>query len=250
MVQFPSNVGNLLQTATVFILFLNNEVRSQTYPDSPDSTQPSQWTNSNFDKHCSPFGVSMFAEKAYPRDKFVHACNVMAQMLDNDQDGCADDINVVQKIRLTQSGMAMYASENSETEVSENFAGQPLYADETQPSCSGSSETASCRDAAIEEILHVVTGKGVGVAYTNDFSDCYTNQASINTMQKQMDIARGGHFTTIPSTYPSGSIYHYDDATCDYRCMATEFIYWALTSLLDGQGKCKHTFYFLFLIFS
>ncbi len=56
-------------------------------------------------------------------------------------------------------------------------------------------------------------------------------------MQVQMDIARGGHFTSVPTTYPSNAIYHYYDRTCEYDCMGTEFIYWALTSLLNGQGK-------------
>jgi len=52
-----------------------------------------------------------------------------------------------------------------------------------------------------------------------------------------MDIARGGHFTSISKNFPDSSIYHYDDTTCSYRCMTTEFIYWALTSQLDGQDK-------------
>ena len=50
-----------------------------------------------------------------------------------------------------------------------------------------------------------------------------------------MDKARGGQFTEIPNQYPSSAWYTYDDETCDYKCMSTEYIYWALTSILGGQ---------------
>ena len=50
-----------------------------------------------------------------------------------------------------------------------------------------------------------------------------------------MDIARGGQFTEIPETYPSSAWYTYDDQTCEYGCMVTEYFYWALTSILGAQ---------------
>ncbi len=231
-----------MKVSFLSLLLLSERGLGATYPNSPDSEPPSQWASmsSYFDQHCSPFGVSIFASQ-WPRDKFLHACNVMAQMLDNDQDGCADDANVVKMIRATQSGMAMFPTESSASaewnQVAETFSAQDLYADETELGCSGSSETASCRDAAIEEIMHVVTAKGVGLAYPSDFSDCNTDVNDISTMQVQMDIARGGHFISVPNTYPQGSIYHYYDQTCDYACMGTEFLYWAWTSLLNGQGE-------------
>ncbi len=211
---------------------------SATYPNNPDTTPPSQWSSmsSNFQQHCSPFGVSIFARN-WPRDKFVHACNVMAQMLDNDQDGCADDASVVKNIRANQAGMAMFPNENVNYDiVADTFFAQDLYATETELGCSGASETSSCGDAAIEEILHVITSRGLGPAYPDDFLDCSSNINTISKMQIQMDIARGGHFISIPSSYPSDAVFHYNDQTCDYSCMSTEFIYWALTSLLNGQG--------------
>jgi len=51
-----------------------------------------------------------------------------------------------------------------------------------------------------------------------------------------MDIARGGQFTSVPSLYPPEAWYHYDDVSCNYRCMATEYFYWALTSILGTQS--------------
>ena len=212
------------------------------YPSSPDSDPPSQWASmsSTFSLHCSPFGISMFAETGFPREKFLHACNVMAQYLDNDQDGCADDINVVKMMRLKQGGMAMSLTQSSipdNYQYPDTFRYQDLYATETEPSCSGSSETTSCHDAALEEILHCITANGVSQYYSDEFGECYKNIFNLSDIQAQMDIARGGHFTSVPGSYPAGSVYHYDDATCNYQCMVTEMFYWGITSLLGGQGK-------------
>lgn len=51
-----------------------------------------------------------------------------------------------------------------------------------------------------------------------------------------MDAARGGHFVTIPNPYPAGAWYTYNDFTCSYECMATEYFYWGLTSKLCIQN--------------
>ena len=50
-----------------------------------------------------------------------------------------------------------------------------------------------------------------------------------------MDKARGGHFQKAPDEYPEGAWYSYDDETCDYDCMGSEYIYWSLTSILGAQ---------------
>ena len=57
-----------------------------------------------------------------------------------------------------------------------------------------------------------------------------------------MDIARGGQFINIPNQYPEEAWYHYDDWTCDYECMAIEYLYWCIVShmgILDDTQTCN-----------
>jgi hypothetical protein len=85
-------------------------------------------------------------------------------------------------------------------------------------------------DFSLEEIWHLISSAGLHYAYPNDFGE---NPGS--RLTDAMDIARGGRFTTIPNPYPSSAWYTYDDKTCEYICMASEYFYWALTSLLGAQ---------------
>jgi len=183
----------------------------------------------------------MFA-RDWPDTKFKHACNMLAQMLDNDQDGCADDVLVVKTIRYNQAGVVLYIDEDDardlEPKMVNNFFGQELYEDDCQPTCSGSDETSQCRDTSIEEIFHVISQKGLSTAYPKAFGECIPSSlAGRSALQIGMDKARGGYFLDAPDNYPDGAIYHYYEDTCEYDCQGTEFIYLALTSILGGQDK-------------
>ena len=52
---------------------------------------------------------------------------------------------------------------------------------------------------------------------------------------KCLDLARKGHFVHVPNSYPEGAWFTYDDKSCEYGCMITEYIYWAMTSMLGAQ---------------
>jgi len=85
-------------------------------------------------------------------------------------------------------------------------------------------------------VLHLVTSRGYSRVYPADLGE-----QSGSTLTDAMDLARGGHFVSVPTSYPDEAWYHYDDPTCDYECMATEYFYWALTSMLGAQdypGRC------------
>jgi len=86
-------------------------------------------------------------------------------------------------------------------------------------------------DASIEEVLHLITN-GYVALYPDRFGLNYRRPSDLT---RAMDVARGGQFTLIPRQYPDNAWYSYDDYTCDYECMAVEYFYWALTSILGGQ---------------
>ena len=85
-------------------------------------------------------------------------------------------------------------------------------------------------DASIEEVWHLVTHVGYANAYPDIFGEREGTKVA-----NAMDIARGGRFTTIPNYYPNNAWYTYNDKTCDYNCMVTEYVYWAMTSILGTQ---------------
>ncbi len=68
-------------------------------------------------KYGEVFGIPFFASKNVPDKKLLHAMNIMAQYLDNDEDGTPDNILILNKMLSEDAGMLMFASE-SESENS------------------------------------------------------------------------------------------------------------------------------------
>jgi hypothetical protein len=93
-------------------------------------------------------------------------------------------------------------------------------------------------DASVEEILHTINHCGHVEIYPSTFN-LWPNSS---LMSDAMDIARGGQFINIPNQYPEAAWYHYDDWTCDYECMAIEYLYWCIVShmgILDDTQTCN-----------
>jgi hypothetical protein len=194
-----------------------------------------------FAKHVDVFGVKIFGSRSVGDPKILHAAGVLAQYLDNDEDCVPDDSQVVQAMIANGAFLAMFFDDREiessglfESDILDGFAGQDLYDRETHPE--GSSPERGF-DATLEEVLHLVTAKGHASVYPNVFGE-----SPGSAIADAMDTARGGRFDSVPQRYPDGAWYHYDDRTCDYRCMVTEYFYWALTAKLNAQnysGRCE-----------
>ena len=183
-----------------------------------------------FTKKVEVFGIKIFAVPAVADERLLHAANLMAQYLDNDEDGMVDNQAVVNKMVEQNAFMVMWKSESDlNIDPPSGWEGQDLGNDETQPNFVANGKTGRF-DAALEEVLHLITHVGYASVYPNVFGEQVGSD-----LGDAMDIARGGQFTSIPNSYPDGAWYTYDDNTCDYNCMATEYIYWALTSILGAQ---------------
>ena len=183
-----------------------------------------------FAKQTSVFSIPIFATSSTSDNAIKHAANIMAEYLDNNEDGAPDNQAVVDRMIENQSAL-MIAATDSEMEslydlLPESDALQDLYESEIHPN--GASQGRF--DASLEEVLHLITHTGFASVYPQTFGE-----SSGSVIADAMDIARGGHFTSIPSSYPAGAWYTYDDTTCNYSCMVTEYTYWALTSILGGQ---------------
>ena len=173
-------------------------------------------------------GVPIYATNTTGDDKLLHAAGVLAQFLDNDEDGEIDNPKVHQAMLDTGGTIVMTGTQDEAHEMDWRNAprGQGLYDEETVIDA----REQGVFDAALEEIWHMVTDNGYGVAYPDVFG---TEPGTALT--DAMDVARGGAFDGPPEEYPEGAWYTYDDVTCDYGCMASEYIYWVYTSFIGAQ---------------
>ena len=197
------------------------------------SAKCSSW-EFNFPKEAIVFGLKVIATENTSDEKVLHAAKIMAQYLDNDEDGKVDNQAVVDKLISVGATLVMFKDENE----LDNFDGdepdhdhiQLLFDEETIPSFNKNSANGRF-DASLEEVLHLITHEGYAKVYINALGELKGSGIA-----DAMDKARGGYFKDVPSQYPAGAWYSYDDETCEYDCMITEYTYWALTSILGGQS--------------
>ena len=170
------------------------------------------------------FGIPIYAFYNVEDSKLLHAANIMAQYLDNDENGTVDNSLLLSTLLNNEAALFMWKTESQIT-----LNAQDLGADESIPLWHTNGQIGKF-DATLEEVWHVITYSGYSDAYPEIFGE---NPGT--SLTNAMDIARGGNFTSIPQNYPNGAWYTYDDQTCDYRCMATEYFYWGMTSILGAQ---------------
>jgi hypothetical protein len=181
-----------------------------------------------FTKKVMVLGVPIYATNTTSDAKLLHAAGVLAQFLDNDEDGEPDNPAIYQAILDTEGAIVMTRTggEGRLIPRSKRPRGQGLYDDETRP---GARERGEF-DTALEEIWHMVTDNGLSVAYPDVFGRVPGTEVA-----NAMDLARGGRFERPPDEYPAGAWYTYDDETCDYDCQASEYVYWTFTSFIGAQ---------------
>ena len=186
---------------------------------------------SSFNRKVVVFGIDIYAVPAVEDVKLLHAANVMAQYLDNDEDGTVDNQLVFDKIIENRAFMVMWKNENDlDLDLPNGRVGQDLGNDETHPNFVSNGKTGEF-DATLEEVLHIINNAGHSYTYPKAFG-----QNIGSDLANAMDIARGGQFITIPNQYPANAWYTYYDQTCDYAsCQTIEYLYWALTSMLGAQ---------------
>jgi hypothetical protein len=192
-----------------------------------------------FTKYVEVFGLGIYAESGLTDAQVLHAASVLAELLDNDEDGLVDDAALLSRLQNMSAMMPMFDYEDSPAyqDFAGNYNGEGvsavLFADEVDPTQPGHWGS----DATVEEIMHTINAIG----HTYVYSEAFGLEPNSSLLTAAMDEARGGQFTEHPSSYPQESWYHYDDATCDYQCMAIEYMYWAQVSnmgILNDTETC------------
>jgi hypothetical protein len=205
------------------------------------TTLPSdlQSASSVFSKYVEVFGLRVLATSGVSDAKVLHTANVLAEYLDNDENGVIDQAEVLTSLLGSSvsriSTMVLFSSESEQNSLDSNLVAletvltrtQNLFADEIFENGSQGEN----RDATLEEVLHLVTDKG----WDEAFPDVWGEKKG-SSIANAMDTARGGYFETIPASYPANAWYTYDDQTADYATQVTEYVYWATTTYLGGQN--------------
>ncbi|MBN2130463.1 MAG: hypothetical protein JW741_13255 [Sedimentisphaerales bacterium] len=178
-----------------------------------------------FTKQVDVFGLRIYATNTTADAKLLHAANVLAVYIDNDEDGSPDNPEIMKSLLEGRGAIVMTRTEG-ERVTGPHPEGQGLYAEETIPNARAQGRF----DASLEEILHMVSDVGWADAYPDVFGRTPGTEIS-----NALDKARGGRFRRVPRRYPDGAWFTYDDQTCDYGCQNSEYIYWAMTSILGAQ---------------
>jgi len=185
---------------------------------------------SSTNRKVSVFGIDIYAVPEVNDEKLLHAANVLAQYLDNNEDEIVDNVEVHNKMIENRAFIIMWKDDTDlDIEPPYDRIGQDLGDDETNPNFVINNRQGQF-DASLEEIWHIISHSGYAYAYPNVFGE---NPGT--SLTNAMDIARGGFFIEIPNSYPSNAWYTYYDYTCEYDCMAAEYFYWAITSILGAQ---------------
>ena len=228
----------------IFLLFLSSFTllisQNEVCFDVEANPSPNHPALGSFTKYIDVLGCfKIYAQSNISDEKALHAAAVAAELLDNDEDGIVDDPLVEASLANSNAMIPIFNSEwapgmDDVWDYYDGCLGAALFRNEIDPSQPGHWGD----DASVEEILHTINNCGQLPIYP----DVFGLAPNSSIMSDAMDIARGGQFINIPNNYPDEAWYHYDDWTCDYECMAMEYLYWCIVSdmgILDDPQTCN-----------
>jgi len=175
--------------------------------------------------------IHIYAESNISDEKVLHVASVAAELLDNNEDGTVDDLLIEASLTELNTIMPVFQSENGNSIDTffdnlgdDGCTGAVLFRNEIDPNQPGHWGS----DATVEEVLHTINSCG----HVEVYPSLYALEPNSSYLTAAMDIARGGQFITMPNSYPDEAWYHYDDWTCEYDCMAMEYLYWCIVTYM------------------
>ncbi|KAJ1607722.1 putative signal peptide-containing protein [Cryptosporidium canis] len=209
----------------------------------PSKIPESGFTRAGLTKFTSAFGVHILGDYMVPDDKLSYLTELLASVLDNDQDGLVDATQntILDTIRSSNAMMVILSgNEESIEKLLDPAEGLPpeyscmmfLLVEQAKNIIRGGPHQKNC-----PEDLEKVTDRGLGfvvdfisqAAYPVTFS---LNEESSMRMENLYNSALGkGWF--LPQNIPVSS-----GEFCDEDCKRLSFQSWLATSILD-QDKCS-----------
>lgn len=176
-----------------------------------------------FDRYVGFRGLAVYGTEEVCDGDLLHVAHVLAQYLDNDEDGEADSSAVHGELFDRSAAMVVFGAPDDadataffDADLPEELAVQDLYADEIHPG--GAAEELF--DATLEETLHLVTTWGYAQAFPVTFAE-----SPGSAIAAAMDLCiEAGHYDPL---------IHEPDMP--YAHQVTEYHYWAQTSILGAQ---------------
>jgi len=192
-------------------------------------------------KHTDVFGIPVFGTETTSDKAVLHAAIILAELLDNDEDGVPDNSKVADylvssykyavvfydfaevesyfrqervdaAVEIERRGGSLF----SMTEIGARYAGAPP------------PESGGCVDQHLEELYHLIAHGGYAEVYPDIFGS-----GPGTVLAELTDNARGGHFEEVPSKYPENAWYTNPTENCQYAgCQDQEYLHWAQYSLL------------------
>eukprot|EP00112_Aurelia_sp_Birch-Aquarium-sp1_P010196 Seg2189.7 transcript_id=Seg2189.7/GoldUCD/mRNA.D3Y31 product="hypothetical protein" protein_id=Seg2189.7/GoldUCD/D3Y31 len=206
-------------------------MESPLYP-SPDS---------NYPLFTKVFGFPIFGVAEFTDEYFQHVASVVAELLDNDQDGCVDTPEVVEAMIKSKYALACLVKRQPSDKpglIGPYKIGLSLLKRETMLNCFPKSRISFrsevCFDQTYQETFNLVFKFGYAIAFPRIFGNNFNKLSKLN---KAMDKARGGRFYKVPELYPSSAWFTYYDPTCTYSCQVNQYICWGIASYSNAIAR-------------
>lgn len=255
--QSPANSQSIqVEKAPVFIPLTKIELPTQNEKSA------------HIEKKITAFGINVFALEGVTDRDLELVAHVLAQWIDNNEDGTPDNPAVLAEIIRQKSRMILGVTfdqigpwhEHSQgilkyphaptygldvTTINHNWYGLPLseYSQDHYLK-----EGLLPPDATTEETFHLITDVGYASVYPSIFwhgevgsnpSEALRSyiakrgagQKGASMLTEAMDKARGGYFKHMPNQYPDNAWYTRSD-DCGYKCFVGEYIHWGMITLV------------------
>lgn len=185
----------------------------------------------DFNRKIVVFDIPIFAFKSVKDSKLIHVANVLAQYLDNDEDGVVDNLTVHAQLKTGKSFIYLWKT-TAERDAVISPSGYNEYnigADSVNSTWHSNSHTGVFDDS-IKSIWTFISKNGHAVLYPAIFSSQANSEIS-----HAMNTARGGNFQNPPATYPAGAWFTNSDVTCNFSCQVTKYNSWIISSMLGAN---------------